>query len=341
MMAITHAVASVSIGVLSLQTTETYPIALLVLGSQLPDVDNTQSYIGRMIWPLARWFEERWPHRSITHSLLASLVLAIVSYPLLQFGWKYWLALSIGHFIAICTDTLTPEGVQLFWPSPVWAVCGSNPNARIRTGSKGEIVLLGLLSMLLVSGLWINNGGGFSLWINQIFAVKDSVEQVLIQNSENHIYVNIQGFFNSDKKPINQKFWVIEKIGSEFLLADKNGIYKTGENITASRLVPTPGEKSNIQTLGVDFNEEEILPKLQAIATNHPNSLIFISGNLEVDSPEEIKISINPHEFKTITLSGNSLKLESAPLFLAIKLLNYQFAKGSLKARIINPVPKL
>lgn len=341
MMAITHAAASVSIGVLSLQTIETYPIALLVLGSQLPDIDNTQSYMGRMVWPLARWFEERWPHRTITHSLVASMVLAIASYPLLNFGWKYWLALPLGHFVAILTDTLTPEGVQIFWPNTVWAVCGSNPNARIRTGSKAEIGLLGLFFILLMSGIWINNGGGLSLWFNQILGVKDSVEQIVLSNSENHIYVDIQGFFNTDRKPINQKFWVVEKSGSEFILADKAGIYKTGEQITASRLVPTIGEKSIIQTLGINFDEEEILPKLQSIASNHPNALIFLSGEIAIDSPEEIKIIISPNQFKTIVLSGNSLKLESCPLSLALKTLNYQFAKGNLKARIIKPVPKL
>ncbi|MGE5658476.1 MAG: metal-dependent hydrolase [Actinomycetota bacterium] len=344
-MAITHCVASVAVGSLALQTTDTTAIALLIAGSQLPDIDNTQSAVGRMVWPLARFFEERWPHRTITHSLWATVAIAVTSFAICKhLQSPHWLALPLGHFIAICTDTLTPEGVQLFWPSPVWAVCGSNPNARIRTGSKGELMLLAFFAGLLSFSIWTIDTGGVKLWFNQLLGVRDGVMQTITASGGNkHIYIDIIGNFNSDRQAIKKRFWVIEQEGNEFIVADSEGIYKTGVTgqITAQRLVPQPGEPAQYQVIGLDFSEEEIAVKLQAIASANPSSLIFLTGILTIDSPEEVQLSINPKQLQTLKIVGNQAQLESCPIQWAISKLQLQFGSGSLKAKIVFPPPKL
>lgn len=342
MMAITHAVASVAIGSLALQTIDTTAIALLIAGSQLPDIDNTQSTAGRMVWPLARFIEERWPHRSITHSLWATVIIAIGSFAISQQFPINWMALPLGHFIAICTDTLTPEGVQLFWPSPIWAVCGSNPNARIRTGSKGELMLLGFFGSVLAFSIWTVDTGGVKLWINQLLGMRDGVMQTIsASGGSKHIYVDIEGSWTSDRQPVKQQFWVIKQEGSEFIVADKKGIYRTGVTgqIATKRLIPKPGESAQYQIIGVDFYEEEISPRLQQLI--QPNSLVFLSGTLTIDSPEEVRVSLDPKQLQTLIIVGNTVQLESCPVQWAIEKLNYQFGTGSLKAQIVSPPPKL
>jgi len=72
-----------------------------------------------------------------------------------------------------------------------------------------------------------------------------------------------------------------------------------------------------------------------------PNSLIFLSGTLTIDSPEEVKLSLSPKQLQTITIVGNTIQMESCPVQWAISKLNYQFGTGSLKAQIISPPPKL
>jgi inner membrane protein len=57
---------------LILGTADPLPLGLAILGSQLPDLDTTQSTIGKIFFPLSSWIEDRFPHRSITHSLLAT-----------------------------------------------------------------------------------------------------------------------------------------------------------------------------------------------------------------------------------------------------------------------------
>ncbi len=66
MMAITHALIATAGTSLILGTAEPLPLGLAILGSQLPDLDTTQSTIGKIFFPLSSWIEDRFPHRSIT-----------------------------------------------------------------------------------------------------------------------------------------------------------------------------------------------------------------------------------------------------------------------------------
>uniref|UniRef100_UPI00403F4B89 hypothetical protein n=1 Tax=Microcoleus sp. OTE_8_concoct_300 TaxID=2964710 RepID=UPI00403F4B89 len=172
--------------------------------------------------------------------------------------------------------------------------------------------------------------------------MRDGVMQTIsASGGGKHIYVDIEGSWISDRQPIKQQFWVIKQEGNEFVIADSKGIYKTGVmgQIATNRLVPKPGEAAQYQIIGVDFGEEEINPKLQQLI--QPNSLIFLSGTLTIDSPEEVKLSLNPKQLQTITIVGNTIQIESCPIQWAMHKLNYQFGSGSLKVQIVSPPPKL
>jgi len=92
MMSITHSMIVASGVSLILGTAEPLPLALGILGSQLPDLDTTQSSIGQICYPISNWIEDRFPHRSVTHSLLATAALALLSVSIGHFwlgaGWK-------------------------------------------------------------------------------------------------------------------------------------------------------------------------------------------------------------------------------------------------------------
>lgn len=118
MMSITHSMIAASGVSLILGTAEPLPLALGILGSQLPDLDTTQSSIGQMCYPISNWIEDRFPHRSVTHSLLATAALALLSVGISHFwlgaGWKMVLALPLGHLLSCFSDCFTKQGVQLF-----------------------------------------------------------------------------------------------------------------------------------------------------------------------------------------------------------------------------------
>ncbi len=61
---------------LILGTASPLPLGLAIIGSQLPDLDTTTSTIGKICFPISSWIEDRFPHRSVTHCLLATAAIA-------------------------------------------------------------------------------------------------------------------------------------------------------------------------------------------------------------------------------------------------------------------------
>ena len=148
MMAITHAAIAVSAASLTfgLGTDNSLALGLALLGSQLPDLDTTTSTIGQICFPLSNWLEDNFPHRSITHSLLATVTLAAIALPIgYHFNHLVTAAvLPFGHLVACFSDTFTKKGVQLFYPNQAWTVAGSNPRRRLSTGGAGEFWVLAI-----------------------------------------------------------------------------------------------------------------------------------------------------------------------------------------------------
>ena len=148
MMAVTHAAIAAAGTSLILGTAAPLPLGLAILGSQLPDLDTTTSTIGKIFFPISSWIEDRFPHRSITHSLLATAAITALSlgvnYFWLHGSLKAAIALPLGHLLACFSDTFTKQGVQLFYPEPVWAISVSNPRRRLKTGGAGELWVLGI-----------------------------------------------------------------------------------------------------------------------------------------------------------------------------------------------------
>ena len=68
MMAITHCAIAAAGTSLILGTGQPLPLGLAILGSQIPDIDTTTSTIGKIFFPISSWIEDRFPHRSATHS---------------------------------------------------------------------------------------------------------------------------------------------------------------------------------------------------------------------------------------------------------------------------------
>ena len=174
-MAITHAAIATAGASLLLGTAQPLPLALAVLGSQLPDIDTTTSIIGQVCYPISSWIEDRYPHRSVTHSLAATVAIATVAVAVgAALGdIKPWLALPLGHRLSCFSDCFTRQGVQLFWPDPAWSISVSNPKRRLRTGGPGEYWVLAVAVGLLLLGIWLAGTGGVTGQVNQSLGLRD------------------------------------------------------------------------------------------------------------------------------------------------------------------------
>lgn len=340
MMAITHGVIAAAGASLILGTAEPLPLALAVLSSQLPDIDTSESIVGQILSPVSHWIEERYAHRTLTHSLLATAAIALVSLSLsyvLGGGWLMGAAAPLGHLLACLSDACTVQGVQLFWPRPIWCVAGKNPKRRLTTGGPSEYWVLAGATALLIAGIWIAGGGGMLPKVSQSLGLRDSAIATYNQHAAtNHVYAQVQGVRASDRRDVSGKYLVLGTAGSEFILLDEQQkVLKTGEQIIPSKLSTQVGEAASSQVHQVSFNDEPATPKPQRFG----DGLIFVSGELQIDLPEDLELPVQTDQFQTATLTGATLTLTYCPLSEALELLRGQYAIGSLSVRVVRPPP--
>jgi len=337
MMALTHAIISTAGISLILTTSDPIHLALAIAGSQLPDLDTSTSTIGQILFPISNWIENRFPHRSVTHSLIATIVISLLSAPLyFYFDWKTWLCLPLGHLISCFSDVFTKQGVQLFWPHPAWCISVSNPNRRIKTGGTGEYWVLAIAAAVLIAALNLSNTGGPTALVGTSLGLRSNATEIYQRNAaSHHVYAQISGTFASDSSPADGEYFIAAGEGNEFVVVNKLGIFKTGTNIIISRLTAEVGKPAAASVQTLEFDEEEFT------ITPIPNTLIFVTGTLTVDEPEAIRITSNPKQLEIAKLANNQINLSYCSLETAIKLLSGQYITGSLEAKIFSPKPNL
>ena len=342
MMGLTHLIIGGSAASLFLQSSDSTVLLTGAIASLLPDIDISTSPAGRVFPWIARWFEKRFPHRSCTHSLFASGVVALISYPAaIYFSLPLTTihALNIGFGFGWFADSFTRNGVEIFWPSPVRCVCPGNRNLRLKTGSQAEYGVLVFLIAIALIVFNINASGGLLTQFNRLMASTNGVEQLYNEHGSNHLMIaHIQGVRSSDRTPISGDFYIIQQEGTGFLVQAKNGeIYKAGSDpdsqIIAEKITADPGPVATTTIEPLTLNEEPVGQFL--IPFNRAGAMVYISGQLSVDDPESLQLLADPYQFPTIRVASNSITLESAPLGMVYQLLSEQFATGSLSIRSI------
>lgn len=114
-------------------------VPLVLFSTLLPDIDSMHSFLGRKWFfrPL-QWFVK---HRGMLHSLTFCLLITglfALFIPVLALGF------FIGYGLHLFGDSLTVEGVRLWWPSKV------ENRGPMRTGGRVERGVLWVLTILSV-----------------------------------------------------------------------------------------------------------------------------------------------------------------------------------------------
>jgi inner membrane protein len=338
MMAITHCTIALSGTSLILGTTNPLALGLAIIGSQLPDLDTTTSTIGKIFFPISSWIEDRFPHRSVTHCLLATAAIAVLSISIGYFSGdiKVAIALPLGHLLSCFSDTFTKQGVQLFYPYPAWAISVSNPRRRLKTGGAGELWVLGVAIALLCFGIYLANAGGISQKVSQNLGLKDGVVELYNQNASTHqVYARIAGYWASDRTSADGKYLIIGNEGNEFIVSDGKGIYKTGEQIITSKVSTEVGEAAKTEIKSISFDDESAIAQLEELQQTYLGAEIYLNGELAIDFPEDVKIPVEPNQMVTAELVGSSLKLNYCSLERASALLKEQYAVGTVEVRMV------
>jgi inner membrane protein len=342
MLGISHLLISGTAASLLLGTADPVVIAVGAIGGLLPDIDVSTSPAGRLFPWIAGYFESTMPHRSCTHSIIASAIVAIASYSTTLFIPQLLLiasALTIGYTFGWFADVFTRGGVEMFWPSPVRCVCPGNRNLRLKTGSNTEYFVLCVLVAIALSIFSINNNGGLFNQFNRLIASTSGVVQIYNQSGSNHkIIANIKGVRSIDRVRIDGQFLIIKELGQGFVVLDEkdNKLYKAStepdSQIIIEQITADVG-KSAITTIENIFLDDEPVEAIAQYQRN--NSMVFISGQLNVDDFDTSVLPRDPYQFKFIDASPTNINLEAAPLEVVLKFLGDEFVTGNLQVRSI------
>jgi inner membrane protein len=235
MLAQTHCLFSITLTAFALETADWKLLMLAAFASQLPDADTSTSLAGRILWPLSRWLENRWPHRTVTHSFLATAILALLAWPLRWQHLSLWYALTLGYFGGWFSDAFTKSGVAAFYPlSAARLVIPANPRLRLATGSRAEYVVLSGLLLSFVLALHLNTNGGLLRRFNTWLAQPEGVVALFARESNRHqIFAQIEGRFVASATSVQAEFEVLEIEGERLLVRAANGLLYWAEQESA------------------------------------------------------------------------------------------------------------
>lgn len=339
MMTVTHLlIGSLATG-LFLQTPQPELLLVGAIASLLPDIDISTSPIGRILFPISQFLEKRFAHRSATHSIVASGLLGVISYGAaiaFKVDLSFIHALNIGYLAGWFADCFTKSGVQMFYPLPQRCVCPGNRELRLSTGSTQEYFLVGILIIIAFWTFQINSDGGVMTAFNKVIAAPSGVTELYNKEGGNHaIYANIEGVYASDRTPVKDKFLIVGASGNDFIVEKDGQLFKAGNDpdstIITKRIIGEVGAISITQTEAIAFNEDDINPLVK-----FSGKQAHVTGTLEVDDPESIRVLPNLREYQSITINGSIVNLSFAPVDKVINLLSDQILIGNLSVKVIN-----
>ena len=180
----------------------------------LPDVDITKSPAGRVLFPVSKYLEKHFPHRSFTHSILASIVLAALCYGLGYAGWlsnDHAHAVVIGYTFGYLADLITKSGIQMLYPASLRCVVPGNRNLRLSTGSNVEYALLVIVLTLLILVLNINTRGGMTSSLNELLGTPRGVAELMNKKGGSQIIAMVEGVRTFDRSRVQNRFAVLDQ----------------------------------------------------------------------------------------------------------------------------------
>ena len=316
MMSITHISIATAGAAMALGTANPWVLLTAAVASQIPDIDSTQSIVGRMFYPLASWLENRYPHRGPTHSFISTMIIGLTTLPLIKyFHWHFWAAIVLGQFLGWFADSFTKAGVQAFWPDDAWLVIPGNPRSRLDTHSPAEYWIMATAILLLILSVNISSTGGVSeVFAAMVFQNSESAAQQFQKyGSQQRIFAIVTGTNTATGQAINEaKYEVIDTSGLNVLGEDSTGkIYKIGNSadvqINAIRVKTHQGESLVITS--EQLNPEEI-PVEEWLTTVPRNA--YLSGSLLLDDAGEIRLNAPIDRYATIVSSGGGITLSNA-----------------------------
>ncbi|MCK8495855.1 metal-dependent hydrolase [Spirosoma sp. RP8] len=154
-------------------------MAVVWVAAVLPDVDHTKSISGKVLYPLSKWLQTHYGHRTVTHSIFffsAVVVLCKGFDNLFHQAFTLPVALALGSHLIF--DMCTKQGIPIFYPfSRRPAVLPANPKLRLSANDFRSEAILFLIFCCLNVFCYPLMAAGFWTRYNKGFATFDHLER--------------------------------------------------------------------------------------------------------------------------------------------------------------------
>jgi inner membrane protein len=205
-------------------TLEPASLVALGLGAILPDIDTSTSSIGQLVPAFSSRIERRFGHRTITHSLLGVMTLAIVSSPLILWNSSVFGFLLLGFISHLILDTFNISGVPLLWPART--VFWFFPHRAYRVAYNSPLEKFILVSCLLACVAVIPFSSiGFSNSFHKFLGTPSGVVSDYLEWRDSfEVFAEVDGFNVETQEKIHGKYRVVDAIGKEgVIVEDESG----------------------------------------------------------------------------------------------------------------------
>jgi membrane-bound metal-dependent hydrolase YbcI (DUF457 family) len=317
---------------------------VIALAAILPDVDTGASIVGKTMPFFSRRIERRFGHRTLTHSIPFVAALAILLLPLLILNKDLYLCLVIGYAAHPFLDSMTVNGVKLFYPFSnvrcVFPLEVNNPHRyRVQTGSKMDKAL-GVIFLLACVPTFLIAHQGYERFIR--FAQRNIESAVRDYNefSQTHrVRARVNAHSMLTKERINSEFEIVGSLNDHTLLfrGDDGQLHTLGKqyraDYVANEVVCERGVPATTTVTMIDLANQ---PLSQLSLYLDPASEHHLFGHLNASEP--ITLPQETQEFLTISGTGSALRFHFASYndIRRLRLENVYITRGILTVRTIH-----
>jgi len=305
--------------------------ALAAVASLLPDIDLPTSKLGRVFFFVSTRLEKNYGHRTITHSLLALVVVAALSSFIYPYYPNYFWAIVGGYWSHLWIDLMNRRGADLLWPSPKRFVFPGNSNYRLLVGSKGEMVLL-IFLVLASAALFPLSEMGVRAGLQHLLGNFEMAEETFAKGAGKHWYtVRLEATDNLSLDQVKGEYPVVG-IWRRGLIVDIGGrLRAVGESETAHNLYPTHtelvrGEDLKVISHRVDMRGRTLRWLLDRIDKSRT---YYISGELRMGTKLDVPVQ-ELQLYRPARFAGQVLRLHYAREQELKRYLGMMAAEGEL-----------
>jgi inner membrane protein len=274
-----------------------YENALLcAVGSLTPDLDNSKSWLGRLFPFISKPVENKFSHRTLTHSLLAIVfvfLIAVIVKIFFDTGNLNPIAFAIGYTSHILIDCASIQGVKILYPfsmrNAVFPFDTQQPEAyRIVVGSKADVALGFVFVFLTIPFAYISFKTHTKL-IREVQKDINSAVRTYNELSKNSLcWARLEGINTTTGDKLKGDYLIISAEKQNMLLIKEGSLtLSVGKDnfkndIFTADILTIPKGKARLEIKNLSIQNQTLG---NAIDLN--DSLLFLTGEIEFYEPLE------------------------------------------------------